>query len=180
MLYKEIILKNGQTCILRQPQVVDAQDILDYMSNICAETDFLTFGRDEIVWTLEEEEKFIKEHLEDSNKMITVAQIDGNIVGITDFTGGKQNRIHHFGELGITVLRKYWSLGIGSALIETLLEWAKNSGVIRKINLRVRVDNKRAIKLYKKFGFIKEGTISRQLLIENVFYDTYLMGLEID
>ena len=180
MCNKEIQLKNGQTCILRQSQEDDAQNILDFLNKICAETDFITYGKGEFNCTPEEEHKFIQEHLEDNNKMHVLAEINGNIVGMSDFTGGKQKRIHHIGEFGILVLRKYWSMGIGSALIETIIEWAKKTSIVRKINLKVRVDNKRAIMLYKKYGFVKEGEISRQLLINNKFYDAYLMGLEID
>jgi RimJ/RimL family protein N-acetyltransferase len=180
MLNKEIQLKNGQTCILRQPQVDDAQNILDFMNIAVAETDFLSFDKGELTWTLEEEHKFIKEHLDDNNKIGIIAEICGKIVGITSITGSKPKRVQHIGELGITIFKKYWSQGIGHAFMEALIEWAKMSGVIRKIFLKVRVDNKRAIKLYKKFGFVREGKISRQLLIDNKFYDAYLMGLSID
>ncbi len=180
MLNKEIKLKNGQTCTFRQPQEDEAQKILDYMNIATAETDFLSFGKGELTWTLDEEQKFLKEHLDDNNKIIIIAEISGKIVGITSITGGKPPRVRHLGELGITILKKYWSLGIGHVFMENLIEWANNSGVIRKIFLKVRVDNKRAIKLYKEFGFVKEGKISRQLLINKKFYDANLMGLEID
>jgi len=180
MLNKEIKLKSGQTCIFRQPQKDDAQKILDYMNIAIAETDFLSFGKGELTWTLEEEQKLLKEHQDDKNKIIIIAEISGEMVGITSITGGKPPRIRHMGELGITILKKYWSLGIGHVFMENLIEWANNSGVIRKIFLKVRIDNKRAIKLYKKFGFIREGKISRQFLINKKFYDAYLMGLEID
>ncbi|MBN2591111.1 MAG: GNAT family N-acetyltransferase [Sedimentisphaerales bacterium] len=180
MLNKEIQLKNGQTCILRQPQVEDAQKILDYMKIATAETDFLSFGKGELTWTLEEEQNFIKEHRDDNNKLIILAEVSNKIIGMSSITGGKPKRVQHSGELGITILSKYWSLGIGNAFMENLIQWANNSGVIRKIFLKVRTDNKRAIKLYKKFGFVKEGKISRQLLIDNKFYDAYLMGLNID
>lgn len=180
MLNKEIQLKNDQTCVLRQPQLDDAQNILDFMNIAVTETDFLSFGKGELTWTLEEEHKFIKEHLDDNNKISIIAEISGKIVGITSITGGKPKRIQHIGELGITILKKYWSQGIGHAFMKTLIEWANKSGVIRKIYLKVRVDNKHAIKLYKKFGFVKEGKISRLLLIDEKFYDAYLMGLNID
>ena len=180
MLNKKIKLKNGQTCAFRESREDDAQQILNYLNKISSETDFITYSKGEMNCTIEEELKFIKEHLECNNKLHIVAEINGNIVGMSDFTGGKQNRIQHIGVFGITVLKKYWSLGIGSMLTETIIEWAKKSGIVRKMNLKVRVDNKRAIKLYKKFGFINEGTITRQLLIDKKFYDAYLMGLEID
>ncbi|WP_200791861.1 GNAT family N-acetyltransferase [Caloranaerobacter azorensis] len=39
-------------------------------------------------------------------------------------------------------------MGIASQLIKELIEWAKSSGIIKKINLKVREDNERAINLY--------------------------------
>ena len=180
MLYKEIQLKNGQTCILRQPQEDDAQNILDYLNYVCSETDFLTFGHGEMNFTLEEEKKYINDHLELDNKILIIAEVNRTIVGMSGFTGGKTKRIFHIGEFGISVSREYWNLGIGRALIENVIEWAKQSGVIYKIELRVRVDNKLAIKLYKDVGFIREGTISRQFFIGDIFYDAYIMGLNID
>ena len=180
MFNKKIKLKNGQNCIFRQPKEDDAQKMLDYLNVISAETNFITFGKGELPWNIEEKQKFIKEHLDDDNKLLLIAEVDGSIVSIASFSGGKSKRILHIGELGITVLKKYWNLGIGFALTENIIDWAKNSGLVRKIFLKVRVDNKRAIKLYSKFGFTYEGTITRQLLIDKKFHDAYLMGLEID
>jgi len=61
-----------------------------------------------------------------------------------------------------------------------MLDWAKTSGVIRKINLNVQTNNEVAIALYEKFGFEKEGTIRRDLYVDGKFYDAYAMGILID
>lgn len=45
---------------------------------------------------------------------------------------------------------------MGEELIKYLIEWSKKSGIIRKINLRVRPDNAHGINLYKKLGFSEE------------------------
>ena len=50
-------LRNGKICILRKPQENDAKNILDYLNTVSQETDFLTFGKDELAWTLKEEKK---------------------------------------------------------------------------------------------------------------------------
>jgi ribosomal protein S18 acetylase RimI-like enzyme len=180
MIKKEIKLKNGKTCIFRQALEDDAQNILDYLNGISSETDFITYGKGQMNCTLEDEQKYIQEHLEENNKMLIIAEINGKIVGMSDFTGGRQIRIRHIGDFGISVLKKYWDLGIGRTLMESLIEWAEKSGIVRKINLKVRTDNTRAIKIYKSFGFTVEGTISRQLFIDKKFHDAYLMGLNID
>jgi RimJ/RimL family protein N-acetyltransferase len=51
---------------------------------------------------------------------------------------------------------------------------------IRKITLRVQENNVNAIKLYEKYGYIKEGLIERGLLINGVFENVIIMGLNIN
>jgi RimJ/RimL family protein N-acetyltransferase len=78
------------------------------------------------------------------------------------------------------VRRDYWNVGIGSQMLAYLLEWAQHTTTVRKINLRVRVDNLPAIHLYEKFGFVKEGRVTRELYVHDQFVDAYVMGLELD
>ena len=96
------------------------------------------------------------------------------------FSGGQRNRIKHCGELGMTVQRRYWEIGIGTLMLEVFIAWAKRTNIIKKVNLRVRTDNKRAISLYERMGFVIEGTIRKEIFIDGKFYDHYWMGLEID
>lgn len=65
-------------------------------------------------------------------------------------------------------------------MIGELIRWAKDSRKIKKLNLRVRSDHERGIRLYKSFGFVQEGLITRELMISGKFYDFCCMGLWID
>lgn len=80
----------------------------------------------------------------------------------------------------MSVRKGHWGKGIGAQLISYLLQWCKESGVIRKVNLRVRTDNLRAIHLYKKMGFREEGIITREFQVDGVFYDSLTMGYAVD
>ena len=71
-------------------------------------------------------------------------------------------------------------MGIGEELIRYLIDWSRSSGIIRKINLKVRTDNARGIRLYKKLGFEEEGTVRRDFQLDGVFYDSMLMGMLIE
>ena len=51
--------------------------------------------------------------------------------------------------------------------------------IVKKINLRVRSDNERAIQLYKHKGFIIEGTIRKEIILNGNYYDHHWMGLEL-
>jgi RimJ/RimL family protein N-acetyltransferase len=105
--------------------------------------------------------------------------IEGDIIGELTFRTGKWKQTEHVGEFGIMLRKDYRGMGIGTLLLESLISWAKKSHV-RKINLKVRTDNKAAIHLYKKFGFQIEGTLSREFFINGQFYDCYIMGLQLD
>ena len=180
MVSKNIEPKNGQVLVIREAQKKDAAGVLEYVNKMAGETDYLTFGKGEFNMSLEDEEKFLESCKESDNQLFVVAEVAGTIIGNLSFKGGDKPRILHMGEVGVTVLKKYWGLGIGTSLVETLIEWAKSSGIIKKLNLRVRPDNDRAIRLYERFGFVREGLISREHFIDGKFYDSIFMGLQID
>lgn len=180
MKAKEIQLKNGQTATIRELVPNDALDALAYLDLVTGETDFLAMGKGELDWPEEKEREFIENHRQADNKVLILAEIDGRIAGISGFTGDDRKRFRHQGEFGVSVLRQYWGLGLGTALTQSVLRWARASGVVRKLNLRVRVDNKRAVDLYRNLGFVREGFVTRQFVVAGKFYDAYLMGLGID
>jgi RimJ/RimL family protein N-acetyltransferase len=50
---------------------------------------------------------------------------------------------------------------------------------VKKINLRVRTDNERAIVLYERNGFVIEGTIRKEIFLDGEYFDHHWMGLEL-
>ncbi len=65
-------------------------------------------------------------------------------------------------------------------MLAYLIEWARQTHVIRKIDLRVRVDNLPAIHLYEKYGFVREGCRTREFYLHGQFVDVFMMGLRLD
>lgn len=177
---KHCTLRNGQILIIREADSQDASIILEYINQVGKETDNLTFGEGGFGISEEEEVTFIEGLAKSDNQLMICAFLDDKLIGQLVFTGGSRPRIRHTGELGITVLKEHWGQGVGSELIDYLIAWTKENKIIRKINLKVRTDNQHAINLYWKFGFISEGTISREFLINGKFLNTLHMGLEID
>ena len=175
----EVSLKNGLKVVIRKISLDDAENLLNFYTKATNETKFLAYGPGEFNFKLEEERDFIKKQLQDKKALMAVAEFQERIVGSVSFKPCVGTQFSHYGEMGIAVLKEFWGEGLGYALISFLKKWAKDNGV-RKINLNVRVDNKRAISLYEKAGFTCEGRISRHYLINGVFYDSYIMGLEID
>lgn len=177
---KQIQLPNGDTAIIRNVTKDDAKALIEYVNIISAESDFLTFGEGEFGISVEEEEKFIESISSKNNALFIVAEVEGKIVGNLNFSGGGRPRIEHAGEFGVSVLKEYWGMGIGTELIQYLIAWCRQSNIIRKVNLRTRTDNFTAINIYKKLGFVEEGIITRDAKVNDQFYDSLHMGLLIE
>jgi len=165
--------------LVRTGIVEDAAAILEYVEAISRETDFLSFGPDEFGITLAQERAIIREYEAADNRLLLVGKVGDELAAMLTFGGGPRPRNRHAGEFGISVRRAYWSRGIASALIDSLVDWARASAVITKINLRVRTDNMRAIALYERKGFVLEGTITREIRVGNRYHDHHVMGLTI-
>ena len=59
-------------------------------------------------------------------------------------------------ELGISIDRQYWNLGIGTALMTACIECAGKAGY-EQLELNVVAENETAIKMYSKAGFEEFG-----------------------
>lgn len=174
------IQQSSENIVIRKATGKDAEALIEYLEIIGGESDFLTFGAGEFGASVELEKQFISNALSRKNSLFIIAEVNGKVVGNLNFTGGPRQRTFHSGEFGVSVLKEYWGKGFGEQLIKYLINWSKEGGMIRKINLRVRTDNNRGIKLYKKLGFFEEGIIKRDFLINDIFYDSMHMGLLID
>ena len=107
--------------------------------------------------------------------------LDDAIAGLVSITADFHERIRHIGQVFIVVKRAFWNQGLGKLLLEEAIDWAENSGVIRRLELTVQVRNERAVHLYQAFGFEIEGIQKRgAYLAEGKFLDVYLMGKLID
>jgi len=177
---EHIPLKNHLLLTLRPAEPKDAPQVLAYIEQAASESENLTFGPGEFGISLEQERVFLQQAAEALTSLYLLAEIEGEIVGVLTFSAEKRPRVQHGGEFGMSVLRKYWNLGIGGQMLASLIAWARQTRIIRKINLRVHVDNLSAIHLYEKYGFVREGRRTREFYLHGQFIDVFLMGLPLD
>ena len=124
-----------------------------------------------------EQEAAILESICQNPRSIMVLAFDGGeIVGNASIHGSKHPRFSHRYNLAITVRKSHWGRGIGTALMDRLINFAKEIGA-EVVSLEVRSDNDRAIALYKKFGFEKFGTYRKFFKFDDVYFDADYMNL---
>lgn len=172
---RNFILKNGQSMVIDIVKSDNAEEIIRYTKTIGSESDNVTFGPEGIPVTLEQEKTFLASFSEKSLFPMFAAKIDGEIVSLANLAGNDRPRLRHNAEIGISVLKKYWNIGVGTKMIQVLIEHAKSTNVIENLFLKVRSDNLNAIRLYESHGFSTVGTYPRQMKIDHQYFDTLLM-----
>jgi putative acetyltransferase len=93
-----------------------------------------------------------------ANDHVLVAEVEGKAIGIIGLRVNPSVRMNHMASLGITIHPDYQGQGIGSALIDAILELADNWLMLVRVELEVFTDNQIAVNLYKSKGFVIEGT----------------------
>lgn len=155
----------------------DAAQVLEYLRQAGGETDNLTFGAEGPPFTVPEEEAFLRSMENTENAAMFLAKCDGKIIGNATFNAPSRERLKHRGSLAISVLKDAWGMGIGTKLMETIIDFAKNTARVEIIHLEVRCDNLRAIRLYEKFGFQKIGTFHGFLKVDGHLINCDMMNL---
>jgi len=80
--------------------------------------------------------------------------------------------------VGIAIVnKKYLGRGYGTDAMRVLISFIFNEMNVRKINLHVYAFNERAIKSYKKCGFVVEGTFRKEIFKNGAYHDEIRMGL---
>jgi putative acetyltransferase len=113
----------------------------------------------------------------DEDDYFLVACVHDRLVGTVGLhRTHKSPRRRHAAGIGLAVQDDWQRKGVGSALLEAVLNLADNWLNYTRLELTVFTDNEAAIALYKKFGFAIEGTCKEYAFRNGKYVDTYLMA----
>jgi putative acetyltransferase len=109
--------------------------------------------------------------------LLLVAEADGGLVGNAGLNPvGTALRRRHAMHLGITIDKAWHGRGVGTQLMAALLDAADRWLGCLRIELTVYTDNEPAIALYRKFGFVIEGTHRAFALRDGLYVDALAMA----
>jgi ribosomal protein S18 acetylase RimI-like enzyme len=156
---QEVALKDGRTIRLRPATTDDAAEMIRAIDSVAREGAYLLRSCFDVA--VEEGQARIAQRREEGS-LIVVAVLGGKLVGWASLKRSRHEFLQHTVGLGMGVVRGYRGLGIGTALMDYVLEWAAEQG-FEKVNLGVRANNERAKALYRKLGFVEEGVRVREI-----------------
>jgi RimJ/RimL family protein N-acetyltransferase len=124
------------------------------------------------------ERRYLRATRRSHDAAVFVAEAREGIVGRLSIARDAHPASRHVADLGLMVAAPYRRRGIGTALLDAAVRWARDVGV-RKLELHVFPYNEAAISLYERFGFRREGYRREHYRRENGYVDAILMALNI-
>jgi L-phenylalanine/L-methionine N-acetyltransferase len=109
---------------------------------------------------------------------LLVAEIAGAVVGFAELVRSPSHPRHaHVAELNLVCTHPdHGGRGVGRALSEAVIDLADNWLNVRRLGLIVFADNQRAIGLYEKLGFVREGVMREFGFRRGEYLDAVVMG----
>lgn len=125
----------------------------------------------------DEEEELIKEKIinRGKNQYWYVVEEDGKVIGLGILMNHGNLRKKHVGVITLIVNSDYQNKGVGSLLMDKLINLSESLNIIR-LELCVFRDNYKALNLYKKFGFKEEGIKVKSALKNGEYIDEVMMA----
>lgn len=158
MLFKEkaFLLKDGREAAFKSPTAVDAVPMRNYLFTCAGETDFILRYPEECNIPDETEAAFLQRVADSPDAVMIACTIDGEIAGNCEISFNTRMKTAHRASVAIAIVKKYWGLGIGTAMFREMIALAEERKV-RQIELDYIEGNERARALYEKMGFESTG-----------------------
>ena len=146
------------TVIIREATPADAEELIAHVKRLLGEAEKTSpLAPEEFTLSVEEECEVLAEYAGNPRAVFLVAEAEGRLVGELNCKAGKREALQHAVVLGMSVRAEWRNRGVGSRLMEAVIEWAQGTGTVKRIELYVYAHNQAAIHLYQKFGFEIEG-----------------------
>lgn len=160
-----------------EAEPADAVAFIDFMNQVARESDYLVMDESGFRFSPEEMERIFEAGIENPSELCLLAKVGSEVIGAISVKSSKQFRISHIGNIFIAIKKDYWGHGLGTILLDEVIEWAQEMDLLKRLELTVQVRNQAAVHLYQKMGFVIEGTQVRGARTdEGEWLDLYYMG----
>jgi RimJ/RimL family protein N-acetyltransferase len=166
--------------IVRAADPGDAEALTRLAEAVSSEPEAWLISADGEWRSVGDERRYLKAVRRYPHAAVYVAErADGALVGRLSLARDTHPASTHVADLGLMVAKDARRMGVGRALLEAAVDWARGSGV-RKLELHVFPWNEPAIRLYEHFGFEREGYRKEHYRRAGEDVDAILMAFRVD
>lgn len=174
---KTVVLRDGAEVVLRSPREDEAQALIDYLKVVRAETDGIMSDPLDTLPTLEEERQWILKSNRNDAGIHLAAEADGEVIALGGIDQPGFVRQQHIGSLGISIRQQWCDRGLGTIIMQSMIDWARQNSTLELVTLTVFADNPRAQAVYRKIGFQIDGLLPRRAKVDGKYRDMIVMSL---
>ena len=150
---------DGRRWTLRPARPTDSRGLARLFSDVRREGRWLVTPPSAV--SQPSEAFFIGEMIRGEEGLTLVAEADGEAIGNVLVSIERNVVSSHVGTLSIVVAEGWRDVGVGSAMVRAAQNWSAAHG-LQKVALAVFPDNERAIAVYERAGFVREGLRRKQ------------------
>jgi len=162
-----------ESCIITKINETDYLEYFNLATELDKESDFRAYKPGERTNSYELFKNDLIQNLK--NSILLICRIDGKIVGYIEGVIGSFNRNKHSIHFNIGILKAFTGRHLGELLISSLEAETIKIG-IERIDLSVFTYNHNAIKLYKRIGYLIEGTKFNSFKVGEKKVDEFIMS----
>lgn len=174
---RTITLKDQREILLRHVEVSDAPRVIEFVHGFVYDEEYVPLVEGEFNPTLAEEEQLLANYVTRSNSLFLVAEFEGKIVGNINVDGNQRQILRHTAVFGMGMLKEWQSVGLGTAILQAAIDWARTESELEILFLQVYAENEAGLTLYRKMGFIQSGRIPNFFKQNGRYHDEILMHL---
>jgi len=175
----KIKLKNNKEVVIRSAEVSDAEGIMDAIKRYISDSEYIPKVLEEFKMTQEQEINWIHSFTQADNSLLLVAVFENEIIGNIDINGNTRMIMQHTAMIGMGMLCEWRNTGLGTALMKSSIDWAKENPILELLWLQVYTENVLGMNLYKKMGFEEVGVMKDFFKQNGRYYDNLTMSLSV-
>lgn len=176
----------GDGLVVREATAQDASHYVDHLGALVEETHFMLQSPDDPLPDVQDQRALLEQFHRIPNCLCVVALRPGrglrrpDLAGSLTLLGGQTSRTRHVAQLGMGVRKQDWGRGVGGALMDAAVTWARANPVLRRVSLLVYDSNVTARRLYERKSFVSEGRLVREVKLGKGRYEDLLpMALDV-
>jgi RimJ/RimL family protein N-acetyltransferase len=151
---RTITLRDGARVTLRSAAPDDAEAMLRFRREVVALSPFvLTVPEDLTDLALEDQRSSLETFAAHPCTLMLLAFAGGELIGASSLIGFDRAKKRHTADYGAAIAEPWRGRGVGRAMLEILIEWARSNPDLLRLTLDVMADNTRARRMYELAGF---------------------------
>lgn len=161
----------SKVCAIRRVEAEDVQGLIELMHQLAQDGDNLMFEPCEVPCV----GRMMQIVEAKSSDQLFVALLGRTIVGYVGLRQNQFTRTKHIGILAVGTAKPHRGSGIGKQMMKHAIHHAESVG-LRRLELRVSIDNVAAIKMYERFSFQREGIARNAAIVSGKTVDKLYMA----